>query len=267
MKDTIFLEDCLDGIKKLDDGTIDCVITSPPYNLNIKYGKYKDDLPRTSYLKWLGDVSLALHRVLKDDGHLFLNVGYSNVDPWVAMDVAQVFRQQWTLQNQFAWVKSIYTNGKTHGHFKPINSRRFVSPTWEYLFHFTKTGAVVVDRLAVGVPYEYYEDNLRNPATKSTKKNLRCKGNSWFIPYETINSKDLKGNHPATFPLKLVEDCIKISGKKEGIVMDPFMGTGTVAIGAKKNGLNYIGYEIDRSYVEFAKNRINESFPSVLLLS
>jgi site-specific DNA-methyltransferase (adenine-specific) len=192
-----------------------------------------------------------------DDGHLFVNMGYSNVDPWVAMDVAMTLRDDWILQNHINWVKSIHVNDKTSGHFKPINSKRFLCPTWEHLFHFTKDGKINVDRLSVGVPYEYYKENLRHSKSLDvTKPNLRDKGNAWFIPYETVQTKLERGKHPATFPVKLVEDCIKLTGKEYGILVDPFMGTGTAAVAAVKQKWDYIGYDIDPDYVEFSKNRI-----------
>ena len=247
--------DCLEGLQQLQDNCADAVVTSPPYNLNIKYGKYADNQPRQDYLDWLVVIFQECKRVLSDDGHLFVNMGYSNVDPWVAMEVGFALRDDWVLQNHINWVKSIYVNGKTTGHFKPINSKRFVCPTWEHLFHFTKTGKVTIDRLAVGVPYEYYEGNIRGKNTAETKPNLRDKGNCWFVPYETINSKALKGKHPATFPVKLVEDCLKLTGKKSGLVIDPFIGTGTTAVAATNLGWDYIGYDIDKDYIDFARNR------------
>ena len=250
-------EDCVTGMSTLPEKFIDICVTSPPYNLNINYGSYQDNLPRTEYLSWLDLVFAEIKRCLKDDGHFWLNVGYSNVDPWVAMDVAQIARNHFILQNNFMWVKSIYVNGKTSGHFKPVNSKRYVSPTWEHLFHFTKTGAVELDRLAVGVPYEWYEANLRNPKTKDTKPNLRCKGNTWFIPYDTISNKEKhRGNHPATFPIALVEETIKISGLNSGVLLDPFMGSGTSAIAAINQGLEYVGFDIDQNYIHFAEDRI-----------
>ena len=256
MLNIIHNQDCIEGMLALPSGSVDVVVTSPPYNLNIKYGTYKDDLPRDSYLKWLNDVFSAIKHCLKDDGHFFLNMGYSNIDPWVGMDVGNVARSMFVLQNNINWVKSIHVNDKTSGPFNPINSKRFTCPTWENLFHFTKTGKVEVDRLSVGVPYEYYEANLRGNNTKENKPNLRDKGNCWFIPYETINSKDLKGKHPATFPVKLVEQCILFSGIKNGTILDPFMGSGSSAVGAIKQNFNYVGFDIDQDYIDFAESRI-----------
>lgn len=291
-------QDCVEGMSLLPEKSIDVCVTSPPYNLTINYGVYDDDKPREEYLNWLNEVFISVKRCLKDNGHFWLNVGYSNIDPWVGMDVAQVARNHFTLQNNFIWVKSISIEDNTKGHFKPINSDRFSNPTWEHLFHFTKTGDIKCDKLSIGVPY-MYESNLDNVSrmkgrmvkkmgynnqkdfyknasqeqieeleksvsTKSegkTKPDKRCKGNSWFIPYDTIQNRDKhRGSHPATYPIKLVEDCIKFSGVKTGgILLDPFMGSGTSAISALNCGLKYIGYDIDENYINFANDRINDS--------
>lgn len=260
----IYLKDCLEGMKELEGGSIDAIITSPPYNLNIKYGRYSDNKPRQEYLSWLVDIFREAKRILTDDGHLFVNMGYSNIDPWIGMEVGLALREDWILQNHINWVKSIHVNGKTSGHFKPINSKRFVCPTWEHLFHFTKDGNVEIDRLSVGVQYEYYEANIRGNNTAETKPNLRDKGNCWFVPYETINSKELRGKHPATFPVKLAEDCLKLTGKDTGIALDPFMGTGTTAVAAQILGWDCIGYDIDEDYIKFANNRLNQGLTSFL---
>jgi len=297
---TIHLSDCVKGMSALPKGSVDMVVTSPPYNLGIKYSTYEDNKSRQDYLAWMGEVFVAIKHCLKDDGHFFLNMGYSNIDPWVGMDVAQVARNNFVLQNHINWVKSIHVNDKTSGHFKPINSQRYMCPTWEHLFHFTKDGNVNIDRLSVGVEYEYYEANIRSKKAtklrklikesnwvlsltetiideqnvskiknelkleeenlaKKDKPNLRDKGNCWYIPYETINSKELKGKHPAIFPVKLVEECIKVSGIKSGIVLDPFMGTGTTAIAALNQGCEYLGFDVDNDYIAFANRRINDN--------
>lgn len=291
-------KDCVTGMNELPEKSVDIFVTSPPYNLTINYGVYNDNKPRQEYLDWLDEVFTSIKRCLKDDGHFWLNVGYSNIDPWVGMDVAQVARKHFVLQNNFTWVKSISIDDNTKGHFKPINSDRFSNPTWEHLFHFTKTGNVICDKLSIGVPYmhdsnidkgsrmkgrmvkklgyanqkEFYknatqeeinslEEEVNLKLKDVVKTNKRCKGNSWFIPYDTIqNRNNHRGNHPATFPIKLVEDCIKFSNLNEGsLLIDPFMGSGTSAISALNCGLNYIGFDIDDDYINFANDRINDS--------
>lgn len=248
----IILSDCVLGMKNMDAELVDICVTSPPYNLNIKYGTYQDNKPRDSYLLWLNDVFGEIKRVLKPEGHFFLNMGYSNIDPWVGMDVANVARQHFVLQNNINWVKSIYVDGKTSGHFKPINSNRFSNPTWEHLFHFTKDGAVNVNKLGVGVPYEWKSNIDRFDQSSD----LRCRGNSWFVPYDTISNRNKhRGSHPATFPVALAEMCIQFSGVS-GLLLDPFMGSGTSGVAAVNQGLDYIGFDIDQNYIDFAEDRI-----------
>lgn len=294
----IILEDCVAGMKKLPAESIDIVVTSPPYNLDISYGTYADNLPRREYLEWLSQVFTEIKRILKPTGHFWLNVGYSNKDPWVGHDVSAQARPLFELQNNFTWVKSIAVNDRTTGHFKPINSERFSTPTWEHLFHFTKTGDVACDRLAIGVPYEYQcnvndtETRLRGKLVKKLgfknqlefnrladdqqrkelevqfadrmkdkkpKPTVRCRGNTWFVPYESITSRtDERGSHPATFPILLVEQCIKFSGIKSGVLLDPFMGSGTSAIASSNCGIDWLGFEIDQDYREWALTRIQD---------
>ena len=146
----IIKQDCIEWMSLQKAKSIDCVITSPPYNLNIKYANYDDSISRKKYLEWLREVSKGLKEVLKEKGQIFLNMGYSNTDPFVAMDVAQVFRKDFVLQNHFTWVKHIKVNDTSHGIYKPITSNRYSSATTESIFHFTKKGDVKVDRLSIG---------------------------------------------------------------------------------------------------------------------
>jgi site-specific DNA-methyltransferase (adenine-specific) len=205
-------QDCIQWMNAQEEKSIPCIITSPPYNLDIKYGTYQDDLPRDGYLKWLRDVAVAMKQVLTDDGHLFLNVGYSNIDPWVAMDVAQVFRQEFVLQNNFTWIKHVAVNDQGHGQYKPISSDRFASATTESIFHFTKAGNVKCDRLAIGQRnksegYKYPElySESRHIATQRRKASRQLKFDNWLNlkqngtkeqleKYETILAELLQKN-------------------------------------------------------------------------
>lgn len=187
MNYNFILQDCIGWMNAQPENSIPCIVTSPPYNLDIKYGTYQDDQPRESYLKWLHDVAVAMKRVLTDNGQLYLNVGYSNTDPWIAMDVAQVFRQVFVLQNNFTWVKHIAVNDQGYGQYKPIASDRFASATTENIFHFTKAGTVKVDRLAIGQRnkaegYKYPElySESRHIATQRRKASRRLGFTNWL---------------------------------------------------------------------------------------
>ena len=253
---SIHNEDCIFGMEKLDPRSVDCIVTSPPYNLGVDYSAYDDYLPRGRYLEWMRNVAQGMERVLSDDGSLFLNLGSKPTDPWVAYDVLNVFRPMFKLQNQFVWVKSISVDGAgSWGHYKPLNSKRFVNDCWEFIFHLTKTGSVPLDRLALGVPYA---DKTNVQRWDGVKADVRCRGNVWFIPYETISNRAKDRPHPATFPVKLVENCLRVHGTDRiRLAMDPFLGLGSSARAAEGLGIDFVGFEIDPDYCSEAKERLN----------
>jgi site-specific DNA-methyltransferase (adenine-specific) len=261
--------DCLDVLASLDAGSVGVVVTSPPYNLGIKYRSYRDDIPRTDYLNWMERWSRAVARVVVEHGSLFLNVGAKPTDPWIPLEVAQIVRNHFKLQNTIHWVKSIAIDreaaGETAGldddmavgHYKPINSERFVNDCHEYIFHFTPGGRTPLDRRAVGVKYQD-PSNIKRWAGAGGGR--RCRGNTWFIPYETIQSRDRDRPHPASFPPRVPEQCLKLHGvERAGVVFDPFLGLGNSAIAAVALGLDFVGVELDANYLEEAVRRVKAS--------
>ena len=243
--------DCLNLLPTIHDNSIDVIVTSPPYNIGIAYNSYSDK--RSDYLEWLEKIGEQLYRALKSDGSFFLNVGGQSSEPWVVMDVANVFRKLFFLQNHIIWVKSISIGEDTVGHFKPINSKRFLNNNHEAIYHFTKSGNTHIDRLAVGVPYK---DKSNIGRWDHASSDRRCAGNTWYIPYETVNSKKQKFNHPAGFPVALPERCIKLHGRSDLTVLDPFMGVGTTLLAAQNLGMSAIGIELDSKYADAAKDRL-----------
>ncbi len=260
----IYDVDCIDGLSYMNPQEVDVIVTSPPYNLGIDYNQYDDNRPRDAYLDWIEQVAILCKKVLKDDGSFFLNVGGSLKDPWIPLDIAQTIRKHFVLQNTIHWIKSIAIShediGQSSnisediavGHYKPINSLRFHHDCHEYIFHFTKKGDVGLDKTAIGVPYQD-KANIRRWKS-ANKTDSRDRGNTWFIPYETIRESR---PHPAVFPTKLPEMCIKDHGvAKTDLVLDPFMGIGSTAVACVKLGVNYIGFEIDSEYANIAEERV-----------
>jgi site-specific DNA-methyltransferase (adenine-specific) len=165
-----FLEgDVLEQLKTLKNEEFDCIVTSPPYNIGKDYGsKVNDKKPMDRYLDWILEVFTECKRVMKPNASLFINIGYSNLEPWIAMDVAQKLRSTFVLQNNITWVKNISIDETSYGHFKPINSKRFLNVTNETILHFTKTGDSEIHRLAIGVPY-MHKSNLTERSKKVNK--------------------------------------------------------------------------------------------------
>lgn len=251
--------DCIKGMKVIQDGSVDVIVTSPPYNIGINYNSYNDNKGKEEFLAWILDIAKELRRVLKDDGSFFLNVGGKPSDPLWPLEIAQKCAEVFVLQNTIHWIKSISIPKKDNyphmqetsvGHFKPVNSSRFLNNCCEYIFHFTKHGNTKIDKLSIGVEYQDKSNQKRWKSAKET----RDRGNVWFIPYKTIRTSR---PHPSTFPVKLPEMCIKLHGlDKTKTVLDPFMGIGTTALACCKLDVDYIGFEIDEKYIEISKEQI-----------
>lgn len=248
----IFNEDCNNTIEKLPH--LDCVITSPPYNIGLKYDVYNDKTEENLYCDWLVNIFLSLKEKLKDNGHIFVNIDGTNLKPLLPFYFVTKMSEHFVLQNSIQWVKSISINDISYGHFKPVNSKRFLNHTHEYIFHFTKNGNVEIDRKSIGVPYM----DKSNIKRRNHSSDLRCKGDVWYIPYKTVNSKDQKYNHPGSFPIELPLQCLKLTGIEHGNVYDPFCGTGTTLVAAKKLKWNSYGSEISENYFKIIQQRMEE---------
>jgi site-specific DNA-methyltransferase (adenine-specific) len=255
-----YLGDSVDVLGRLAAGSISAIVTSPPYNLGIRYRTYDDTMPREQYLAWTDEWVRQATHVLADDGSLFLNVGAKPTDPWTALDVAQAARPHLRLQNTIHWIKSIaiekalagtragLKDDLAVGHYKPINSRRFLHDCHEFVFHFTPSGKTPLERQAVGVKYQDQSNVGRWQAAAS---GVRCRGNTWFIPYETIQSREKDRPHPATFPPKLPEMCLRLHGlSRLRVVADPFLGLGSTAVACAQLGVSFVGIEMDERYLK-----------------
>jgi site-specific DNA-methyltransferase (adenine-specific) len=264
-----FLSDCLDVFRHLPAHSVDVIVTSPPYNLGIHYNRYQDSLSQADYLAWTREWIAGAARVLRPDGSLFLNVGAKPTDPWTALDVAQAARSHLQLQNIIHWIKSIAIDRESAGaaaslsrdlaigHYKPINSDRFLNDCHEFVFHFTPQGNARLDRLALGVPYQ---DQSNIGRWRAAADGVRCRGNTWFIPYETIQRRDRDRPHPATFPSRLPEQCLRLHGVgRIRLAMDPFLGLGSTAVACARLGLDFIGCEIDETYLTEAIQRVRDT--------
>jgi site-specific DNA-methyltransferase (adenine-specific) len=285
-------EDCIKGMSRLTNESVDLVVTSPPYNLGIDYRQYADRQNRRSYLNWCAKWAAQIRRILRPNGSFFLNVGSAPSNPMLPHQILIELTSAsggFLLQNTIHWIKSIAIDTapektkpgdphlhplpgqgeadakrqvrvepstQTYGHFKPINSKRFLNDCHEHIFHFTKSGRVEIDRLALGVPYQDKSNIARWSHTRGS--DLRCRGNTWFIPYETIQNRAKERPHPATFPVQLAQWCIKLHGvSRIQTMLDLFLGIGNSAVAAKRCGVKkFIGFEIDEAYLAEAKRRL-----------
>ncbi|VFJ13018.1 DNA-methyltransferase [Candidatus Nitrosocosmicus franklandus] len=270
-RNEIYCEDCITFMEKIrvnNDLKIDVIVTSPPYNIGKKYNVYKDNINENDYLEWLYRIAEKSYSILKPNGSFFLNIAERSTNPLIPFRAVTKFLcAGYKIQNTIHWIKSIsvekedigntnpvHNDGFSIGHYKPIRSNRFLTNTHEYVFHFTKTGNLPIDKLSIGVPYQ---DKTNVKRWQSVNQDKRDRGNVWFITYPTIRRER---SHPAVFPQKLARLCIKLHGcnKKDFIVYDPFMGIGNTALACIDLGIDYVGTEIDNNYIEYARKVISK---------
>ena len=218
---------------------VDVCVTSPPY---------KDSDGYTEEL--MTNVFTRVYRLLRDDGLFFLNFGHLVEDKFRPFRVCQLAMDRgFHLVETITWVKN---------HYSPIQGHKRLNNLTEFVFLMAKNPKYVrpLDRLSIGVPY----------ADKSNVKrfaggvDLKCAGNVWYIPYDTIQSKDEK-HHNDRFPLDLPMRCLKLSGvtqlpierRPAILVFDPFSGSGTTCRAAKTLNCDFIGIEKNIKHVEKSK--------------
>lgn len=253
-------------MQNMPTGKTNLVVTSPPYNIGIAYDTYKDTSDRGKFIEWCLEWANEVKRVMTDDASFFLNLGAAPKNPLLPHQLLLALTDTkktplFVLQNTFHWIKSISLETRSGemisaGHFKPINSPRYVNDCHEYIFHLTHTGNVKLDRRSAGVPYMDKSNIKRWGHTEGRDK--RCRGNTWFIPYDTIKSRAKDRPHPASFPVGLVEQCIHIHGMgPDTHLLDPFNGIGTSAVAACRTGIaSYTGFDIDEGYLEVTRERL-----------
>ncbi len=231
----IYNMDCLEGLKRLDDESIDIVITSPPYNLHftrgtmypkerfgtkLEYGDYKDDLPDIRYIYWQKEVLKECWRVIKKA--IFYNI------------------------------KAVIKNGKYNNRYElfPFYPRQEI--IWYTRMGLNFAGTFFVPKSEKIFLFAKNEFKI--------KKGFKELGDVWtFMP-----ERDKK--HPAPFPVELPNRCILSCTEEDDIILDPFAGSGTTLVVAKKLRRNFIGFELNLEYVKIAEKRLKNTGVSKSLL-
>ena len=242
---------CLDVMKNFDNGTIQTIITSPPYNLEKKYEK-KQDI--NDYLKFYIPVIEQFHRILKNEGTIFWQVGnYVDSGEIIPLDIKfyDLFVNfGFKLRNRIIWHFG-------HG----LHTKYRFSGRHETIMLFTKSDDYVFNLDSVRIPQKYPSKKYFKGPRKgqlSCNPNGKNPGDVWNMTNVKHNHPE-KTNHPCMFPQELCKRCILVGSNENDIVLDPFCGSGQAILSAVKNKRVGIGIEIDNNYCQLARKRLNET--------
>ena len=239
----IYQGDCLDLIKKIDDKSIDCIITSPPYWKGFEYEAYFNSYKQ--YLDWCNLWLKECKRVLKNEGTFYLNVINDSEITIRAFEIMEIATRHimFKLHDTIIWYR--YNQ-------QPANTERQLTNQCEYIFMLRHTSANI--KLNKDLAYKTHPSLFKT-------KNV---GNVWELPFnsgksniENFGRKETqsKWGHSG-FPMQLPETCILLSTNPNDLVLDCFSGSGTTAVACVNTNRNYIGIELNEDYVRISEERI-----------
>lgn len=238
--------DCRELIKEIPTNSVRMVVTSPPYNIGKPYGKYKDKVTLDEWKNLINEVTYEVHRILTDDGSFFLNLSPIPIGttkeilplPFIGYEIMK--NNNFYLRNLITW------------HFNGMqNCTNRLSGRYENILWGVKDLKNYVFNL----------DDVRIPYITKNDKRLTGNGRNptdlwYFDRVNNMKKKKLGLTHPTVYPLEMIERIIKMSTDKGDTVLDPFLGSGTTLVAARRLGRKGIGFELDRKYEKEISKRL-----------
>ena len=246
---SIVLGDCLEVIKRIPDESIDVTFADPPFNLKKIYNNYNDKKTNEEYLVWCKQWLKEMVRVTKPAGSIFVH----NIPKWLIY-FATYLNEIAIFRHWIAWDAMGAPLGKT------------LLPNHYGILYYVKSEH-----------YKFYDIRGFHKRCRVCSYLLKDYGGKkdqlhHFGPIvadvwtdiHRIRHKTRRDEHPCQLPVHLLERLLLMSSDEGDIVLDPFVGTGTTAVAAKKLGRAYIGIDIDANYVEITKEKLRQVNPTTL---
>lgn len=259
--DTIFNGDTLAYMRTLPSGCVDLVVSSPPYNIGKEYESRK---ALAHYVQEQSGVLSECCRILKSTGSIFWQVGsYSDDGTLIPLDI----RFFPVLENLGMQPRNRIVWARQHG----LHGRKKFSARYETILWFTKSDSYIFDLDAIRVPQKYQNKKAHRGERKgeyTCNPDGKNPGDIWLFRNVKHNHEE-QTIHPCQFPEDLIARIVLTSTREGGVVFDPYMGTGTVAVVARNYNRHYLGAELDPRYHSVAMRRLsgepdeNGSFPNL----
>lgn len=243
-KNKIYFGDCITIMNNLPEESIDLIFADPPFNIGIKYDIYEDNKSFDEYYKWSENWISSCKRIMKKSGSIYIAIG----DEFAAEINIILKKLGFNFRNWIIWY---YTFGQ--------NQRKKFNRSHTHILYYTKSkDKFCFDDSQIRIPSArqlIYSDKRANPKGK-------IPDDVWEFSRVCGTFKERIGNHPCQMPENLLERIIKASSKENDIVLDPFGGTGTTAVIAKKLKRYYITMEISKKYFDVILKRLDDKIIS-----
>lgn len=246
--DTIFNEDFFSAVHKIPDSTVDLIIADPPYGLGKDYGNDSDKISPDEYLEWsISWLELAIPK-LKPSGSLYIFLTWR-----FSPEVFCYLKKKMIMLNEIIWDRKVPSMG---------GSTRRYSSVHDTIGFFALNKDYYFDLDPIRIPYDEETKKARSRSIFVGKKWLEMGYNPkdvWSISrLHRIHSERV--DHPTQKPLELIDRMVLASSPKGGLVFDPFMGSGTTAVSAKRKARQYVGCELNPEYCAIIEQRLSQPF-------
>jgi len=272
-KNIIYNEDCIKGMKKIKDKSVDIIIADPPYNIGKEFGNNSDKQEMSEYIKWCDEWITECLRILKDDGTLYI-YGFSEILAYIRV-MLEPIDENTESKCKVRWIVWHYTN-------KVVPSLNFWQRSHESILVCYKKKNPNFNRDLVREPYTdgFLKGSAgkERPNTKgrfnkgeNSKKTVYKAHEKGALPRDVIKGiatlaggagKNERVNHPTQKPLKICEKLFLAAMKQDenykNLIVVPFCGSGSECVVAKNLKLDFIGFELNKEYVKIANDRLKK---------
>lgn len=239
--------DCLGLLKKIPDNSVDMTFADPPFNLKKKYNGYKDSLEFKEYIEWCDEWIGEMVRITKPTGSIFVH----NIPMWLSYYV-KLLNEHANFKHWIAWHAPTSPMGKS---LQPAH--------YGVLFYVKDSKKAKIYEIRMPHERERKSDYLRKDYG-GKKAGLHPFGpliSDVWTDIHRIKHNKYRDEHPCQLPVPLLERLILMTTDEGDIVLDPFVGTGTTAVAAKKLGRKYIGFDLDEKYKRISENNLRKIQP------
>ena len=247
--DQIIVDDCLKVLAQIPDDSVDVCFADPPFNLKKKYTSYDDTKVTKGYLAWCEEWLSALVRVTKPEGSIFVH----NIPKWLT-HFAVYLNQISVFRHWISWDSMSIPLGKT------------LLPAHYGILYYTKR--------AKG--FKFYDVRIPHKKCRLCDGYIKDYGGkkAQMHPFGTLASdvwtdiprirhNKRRDKHPCQLPIHLLERIVLMSSDPGDVILDPFVGTGTTAVAAKRLGRHFIGIDLDKEYAQIASENVAREKPSI----
>jgi site-specific DNA-methyltransferase (adenine-specific) len=245
----LYNEDMLEGIGRLADGSVDLIVADPPYGLGKDYGNDSDKLDATAYLAWSKAWLDAVLPKLKPNGSLYLFLTWQ-----YSPEIFSHLKTRMRMLNEIVWDRKVPSMG---------GSTRKFSSVHDTIGLFVNGPDYHFDIDAVRIPYDEETKKARSRSIFVGKKWLEVGYNPkdvWHVSRLHRQHRE-REDHPTQKPLEIISRMVLASCPPGGLVLDPFLGSGTTAVAALANGRRIAGFELNAEYFELIRQRIAREVP------